>query len=59
MPEDESMGLKFIVQDRPVVVDMGIKAWREKCPEFLDSGVVEFQGDFSPLFCRCIADILL
>ncbi|KAF7303632.1 O-methyltransferase [Mycena indigotica] len=36
-------GLRFVVQDRQVVVEMGEKAWRAKCPEFLDSGSVRFQ----------------
>ncbi|KAJ7821681.1 hypothetical protein B0H14DRAFT_3471315 [Mycena olivaceomarginata] len=33
-----SGGLRFVIQDRPVVVEMGEKAWRAKCPELLDSG---------------------
>ncbi|KAF8218100.1 hypothetical protein K438DRAFT_2006988 [Mycena galopus ATCC 62051] len=40
---DGSGGLRFVIQDRPVVVEMGEKAWRAKCPELLDSGVVRFQ----------------
>ncbi|RDB30841.1 4-O-methyltransferase 1 [Hypsizygus marmoreus] len=36
-------GFKFIIQDRPVVVEMGEKAWRAKCPELLDSGIARFQ----------------
>ncbi|GLB41210.1 putative O-methyltransferase [Lyophyllum shimeji] len=40
---DEDMGFKFIIQDRPVVVEMGEKAWRAKCPEFLSSGTAQFQ----------------
>ncbi|KAJ7244419.1 hypothetical protein B0H12DRAFT_1129472 [Mycena haematopus] len=36
-------GLRFVIQDRPVVVEMGEKAWRAKCPELLDSGIVRFQ----------------
>ncbi|KAF8145805.1 hypothetical protein K438DRAFT_2028593 [Mycena galopus ATCC 62051] len=40
---DGSGGLRFMIQDRPVVVEMGEKAWRAKCPELLDSGVVRFQ----------------
>ncbi|KAJ7263048.1 hypothetical protein C8J57DRAFT_1719238 [Mycena rebaudengoi] len=35
--------LRFVIQDRPVVVEMGEKAWRAKCPELLDSGAVQFQ----------------
>ncbi|KAF7368821.1 O-methyltransferase [Mycena venus] len=38
-----SGGLRFVIQDRPVVVEMGEKAWRAKCPELLDSGSVRFQ----------------
>ncbi|KAJ7796023.1 O-methyltransferase [Mycena olivaceomarginata] len=41
---DGSGGLRFVIQDRPVVVEMGEKAWRAKCPELLDSGAVRFQG---------------
>ncbi|KAJ7348099.1 O-methyltransferase [Mycena albidolilacea] len=40
---DGSGGLRFVIQDRPVVVEMGEKAWRAKCPELLDSGAVRFQ----------------
>ncbi|KAF7377920.1 O-methyltransferase [Mycena sanguinolenta] len=36
-------GLRFVIQDRPVVVEMGEKAWRAKCPELLDTGIVRFQ----------------
>ncbi|KAJ7062071.1 hypothetical protein C8F01DRAFT_1136350 [Mycena amicta] len=36
-------GLRFVVQDRQVVVEMGKKAWRAKCPELLDAGAVRFQ----------------
>ncbi|KAF9043854.1 S-adenosyl-L-methionine-dependent methyltransferase, partial [Hymenopellis radicata] len=43
-PSDEdALGLRFIIQDRKVVVEMGEKGWREKCPELLESGVAEFQ----------------
>ncbi|KAJ6551774.1 hypothetical protein B0H19DRAFT_1297609 [Mycena capillaripes] len=38
-----SGGLRFVIQDRPVVVEMGEKAWRAKCPELLESGAVRFQ----------------
>ena len=53
------LGLKFVIQDRPVVVEMGEKvlhsyssmiillmvgqAWKAKCPELLESAVT-FQG---------------
>ncbi|KAJ7653148.1 O-methyltransferase [Mycena polygramma] len=40
---DGSGGLRFVIQDRPVVVEMGEKAWRVKCPELLESGAVRFQ----------------
>ncbi|KAG5734155.1 Sterigmatocystin 8-O-methyltransferase [Termitomyces sp. T112] len=40
---EEDLGFKFIIQDRPVVVEMGEKAWRAKCPELLDSGIAQFQ----------------
>ncbi|KAJ6461096.1 O-methyltransferase [Mycena sanguinolenta] len=40
---DGGGGLRFVIQDRPVVVEMGEKAWRAKCPELLDSGTVRFQ----------------
>ncbi|KAK7052486.1 O-methyltransferase [Favolaschia claudopus] len=40
---DGSGGLRFVIQDRPVVVELGEKAWRAKCPELLDSGAVRFQ----------------
>ncbi|KAJ7143712.1 hypothetical protein C8R44DRAFT_845906 [Mycena epipterygia] len=40
---DGGGGLRFVIQDRPVVVEMGEKAWRAKCPELLESGAVRFQ----------------
>ncbi|KAF8066927.1 O-methyltransferase [Lyophyllum atratum] len=40
---DEELGFKFVIQDREVVVEMGEKAWRAKCPELLDSGMARFQ----------------
>ncbi|KAF8177530.1 hypothetical protein K438DRAFT_1978507 [Mycena galopus ATCC 62051] len=40
---DGSSGLGFVIQDRLVVVEME-KAWRVKCPELLDSGVMRFQA---------------
>ncbi|KAJ7833354.1 hypothetical protein B0H14DRAFT_3142618 [Mycena olivaceomarginata] len=39
---DGSGGLRFVIQDRPVIVEMGEKAWRAKCRELLDSGAVRF-----------------
>ncbi|KAG6918807.1 hypothetical protein DXG01_011559 [Tephrocybe rancida] len=54
--QDEDFGFKFIIQDRRVVVEMGEKllnqAWREKCPELLDSGIAQFQGEFLQLILR-------
>ncbi|KAG2127306.1 S-adenosyl-L-methionine-dependent methyltransferase, partial [Suillus bovinus] len=32
----------FIVQDRPVVIGLGLDAWRAQCPEMLESGQVTF-----------------
>ncbi|KAH7909090.1 S-adenosyl-L-methionine-dependent methyltransferase, partial [Hygrophoropsis aurantiaca] len=34
---------RAFVQDRPVVVGLGLQAWRAQCPEMLDEGRVEFQ----------------
>lgn len=31
--DEGGLGLKFIIQDRLVVVEMGEKAWKAKCPE--------------------------
>jgi hypothetical protein len=42
--EDQDMQLHFIVQDRPVVVGLGLAAWRGQCPEMLESRQVVFQG---------------
>ncbi|KAI0666395.1 S-adenosyl-L-methionine-dependent methyltransferase [Trametes maxima] len=36
--------LRFIIQDRPQVADHGVTAWRERCPEMLDSGRAMFMG---------------
>ena len=57
--DEGGLGLKFVIQDRPVVVEMGEKvlhsvssmivsltfeqAWKAKCPELLESAVT-FQG---------------
>ncbi|PPR01314.1 hypothetical protein CVT24_006347 [Panaeolus cyanescens] len=38
----EALAFKFVVQDRPVVCEMGEKAWKDKCPELLDT-VAQFQ----------------
>ncbi|KAG1730958.1 S-adenosyl-L-methionine-dependent methyltransferase, partial [Suillus paluster] len=40
--EDLDMQFRFIVQDRPVVVGLGLAAWRAQCPEMLESGQVVF-----------------
>ncbi|EIW56069.1 S-adenosyl-L-methionine-dependent methyltransferase [Trametes versicolor FP-101664 SS1] len=34
--------LRFVVQDRPQVADHGVTAWRERCPEMLDTGRAMF-----------------
>ncbi|KIM86573.1 hypothetical protein PILCRDRAFT_815806 [Piloderma croceum F 1598] len=36
--------LRFVVQDRGVVVDMGVKTWKERVPELLTSGTARFQA---------------
>ncbi|KAJ8597167.1 S-adenosyl-L-methionine-dependent methyltransferase, partial [Rhizopogon salebrosus TDB-379] len=41
--EDYDMQFRFIVQDRPVVVGLGLAAWRVQCPEMLESRQVVFQ----------------
>ncbi|KDQ55518.1 hypothetical protein JAAARDRAFT_208779 [Jaapia argillacea MUCL 33604] len=38
-----SSGLRFIVQDREGVVEMGRTAWTERCPKLLEKGIVAFQ----------------
>lgn len=43
-PYDDDIGLKFVIQDREVVVEMGEKAWNAKCPELIESGIAQFQG---------------
>lgn len=42
--DEDSIGLKFIIQDRPIVVEMGERQWRSKCPELLDPDIAQFQG---------------
>ncbi|KAJ8582553.1 hypothetical protein M405DRAFT_920732 [Rhizopogon salebrosus TDB-379] len=37
------MQFRFIVQDRPVVVGLGLAAWRVQCPEMLENRQVVFQ----------------
>ncbi|OAX34859.1 hypothetical protein K503DRAFT_803247 [Rhizopogon vinicolor AM-OR11-026] len=41
--DDQDMQFRFIVQDRPVVVGLGLAAWRAQCPEMLESRQVVFQ----------------
>ncbi|KZT70696.1 hypothetical protein DAEQUDRAFT_183861 [Daedalea quercina L-15889] len=36
--------LRFLVQDRPQVATMGEAAWRDRCPQFLETGRAAFQG---------------
>lgn len=45
--EDQDMQFRFIVQDRPVVIGLGLDAWRAQCPEMLESGQVMFYGEHS------------
>ncbi|KAG2068138.1 hypothetical protein BDR04DRAFT_791799 [Suillus decipiens] len=40
--DDQDMQFRFIIQDRPVVVGLGLDAWRVQCPEMLESGQVTF-----------------
>ena len=44
--DEDALGFKYIIQDRQVVVKMGEKAWRAKCPEYLDLGIAQFKGPF-------------
>ncbi|KAF9497029.1 hypothetical protein BDN71DRAFT_1588611 [Pleurotus eryngii] len=55
------LGLKFVIQDRPVVVKMGEKAWRDQRPELLDCGTARFQVHdfFSPQPIKGAAIFLL
>ncbi|KAF9261125.1 S-adenosyl-L-methionine-dependent methyltransferase, partial [Marasmius fiardii PR-910] len=41
--DEDAMDFRFIIQDRQVVVDMGEKAWRAKCPEYLELDIAKFQ----------------
>ncbi|KAJ7712787.1 hypothetical protein B0H14DRAFT_3523740 [Mycena olivaceomarginata] len=55
---DGSGGLRFVIQDQPVVVEMGEQAWRAKCPELLDSGALRFQDECcSPAFLPLIVSL--
>jgi hypothetical protein len=45
--EDQDMQFRFIIQDRPVVVGLGLDAWRAQCPEMLESGQVVFHSEYS------------
>lgn len=40
----DDLGLKFVIQDRDVVVKLGEEAWKAKCPEYLESGISRFEG---------------
>ncbi|KAH7923064.1 S-adenosyl-L-methionine-dependent methyltransferase, partial [Leucogyrophana mollusca] len=40
---DRDYDFKFVVQDRPVVVGLGLQAWRAQCAEMLEEGRVVFQ----------------
>ncbi|KAF8995998.1 hypothetical protein BDQ17DRAFT_1330195 [Cyathus striatus] len=59
--EDMQLDLRFVIQDRPVVVEMGEKAWRAKCPQLLDSGMTIFQEHdfFAPQPIKAAAVFLL
>jgi hypothetical protein len=48
-PPEDNLGLKFVIQDRGIVVDMGLDMWKAKCPELLENGIATFQGAL-PLF---------
>ncbi|KAF8965428.1 hypothetical protein BDZ97DRAFT_781639 [Flammula alnicola] len=58
--DEDALRLKFIIQDRPVVCEMGEKAWKAKCPELLNS-TAEFQVHdfFTPQPVRNAAVFLL
>ncbi|KAJ3819191.1 hypothetical protein F5880DRAFT_1137749 [Lentinula raphanica] len=43
LSDEDIPGLKFVIQDREVVVDMGEKAWKAKFPDLVDSGIARFQ----------------
>ncbi|KAF6752864.1 hypothetical protein DFP72DRAFT_442350 [Ephemerocybe angulata] len=60
-PTGEDLGFKFVIQDRAVVVDMGEKAWKDKCPALLESGTARFQVHdfFTPQPIRDAAVFLL
>ena len=36
--------LRFVIQDREIVVAMGERAWRARSLDMLDSGRARFQG---------------
>ncbi|KAH8096884.1 hypothetical protein BXZ70DRAFT_865118, partial [Cristinia sonorae] len=36
--------LRFVVQDRDPVVEMGLAAWKDRCPNLLSSGQAAFQA---------------
>lgn len=59
--DDDGLGLRFIIQDRPVVVEMGEKAWKAQCPQLLESGIARFQVHdfFTPQPVKCPAVFLL
>ncbi|KAK2462797.1 hypothetical protein APHAL10511_005188 [Amanita phalloides] len=58
---DSDLGFRFVVQDRPVVVAMGEKAWKVQCPALLENGTVKFQVHdfFTPQPIRDAAVFLL
>ncbi|KDR70150.1 hypothetical protein GALMADRAFT_76264 [Galerina marginata CBS 339.88] len=57
---DEGLGLQFIIQDRPVVCDMGEKAWKAKCPDLLEfTARFQVHDFFTPQPVRNAAVFLL
>lgn len=48
------VNLRFVVQDRSLVTALGIEAWRSKCPEMLESGLVVFQGVYLRFCVLCM-----
>ncbi|KAF9447111.1 hypothetical protein P691DRAFT_776367 [Macrolepiota fuliginosa MF-IS2] len=59
--DKDGLDLRFIIQDRPIVVEMGEKAWKAKCPEFLENGTALFQAHdfFTPQPVKQAAVFLL
>jgi len=45
----EFSNLNIVIQDRPPVVEDGIEVWKEKLPDALSSGRVQFKYTISSL----------